>query len=235
MRKGPYKKAIRFKDLQPEDRPLQRLINKGPQALSNPELLAVLLGKDFKWKGYQDTAINVAHRVFKKYNIKQLSQASIGELEKIFGIGKIRAAHIQAIFELARRLASYTNGERPEINEPKDVFRILGPEMQSLKQECVKVVLLDSRNRVIKCEEVTKGSLDANVVHPREVFRSAIENNAYSIILVHNHPSGDPEPSNEDIKITKEIVKAGKILGIEVKDHIIIGDNRFASLKNLIS
>lgn len=218
--------------MQPEDRPLQRLINKGPQALSNPELLAVILGKDFDWNGHHDTVINVANRVFSKYNIKQLSQASIGELEKIFGIGTIRAAHIQIIFELARRLNSFTEEFRPKIEYAEDVFKILGPEMQNLKQESAKIILLDSSNRLIKIETISLGTLDANIIHPRELFKSAIDNNASSIILVHNHPSGDPEPSEEDIDVTKKIIKAGKLMEIKVFDHIIIGNNRFSSIKS---
>jgi len=225
------KYKITHKEMQPEDRPLERLINKGPQALSNPELLAVLLGKDFNWKGHQDTAINIAHRVFRKYDIKNLSQASIGELEKIFGIGKIRAVHIQAIFELGRRLASHTEEYHPVIETPEDVCKILGPEMKALEQEVIKVLLLDTRNRIIKIEEVTKGGLDMNVVHPRELFRSAIDYNASSVIIVHNHPSGDKTPSDADIMLTKKIVEAGEIVGIEVQDHIIIGNNDFTSFR----
>jgi DNA repair protein RadC len=156
-------------------------------------------------------------------------------LDKIFGIGKVRAAQIQAVFELARRLASFREELRPVIEGPEDVYRIVGPEMQALKQECVKVLLLDARNRLIKVETVSLGSLNANAIHPREVFRPAIENNAASIILVHNHPSGDAEPSEEDLKVTKEMMKVGKWLGIDLEDHIVIGNGKFRSLKNLIS
>ncbi len=230
------KYMIAAKDMQPGDKPLDRLVNKGVGSLSNPELLAILLWTDFDWKGHKDTSINVAHRVFRKYNIKKLSQASVGELEKIFGIGKVRAGQIQAVFELGRRLASHTDGERAVIETPEDVFRILGPEMQGLEQECFKVVLLDNRNRMIKHETVTLGILNSSLVHSRELFRSAIDNNAASIILVHNHPSGDANPSDGDIELTRRIFEVGNIIGIEVKDHIIIGNNSFISFKekNLI-
>lgn len=224
-----YQRKFAIKDIRPEDRPLQRLIKNGPQVLSNSELLAILL-----WKVPKDSVLNKVNEIFKRYNLKTLSYASIEELNRILR-NKIKACQIAASFELARRLASYTDEERPLIEEASDIFRILGPEMQALKQECVKVVLLDSRNRLIKCEEISKGSLDVNIIHPRDVFRKAIENNAASIILVHNHPSGDPEPSKEDLKITKQICKAGEILGIKVEDHIIIGSNGFVSLKKLIS
>jgi DNA repair protein RadC len=220
---------MKIEQMQPEDRPLQRLINKGPQALSNPELLAIILGKDFNWNGYHDTAINIANRVFSRYNIKQLSQASVGELKKIFGIGIIRAAHIQSIFELGRRLASYTEEFKPKIETANDVFKILGPEMQSLEQESTKIILLDSTNRLIKVESISLGTLNANIIHPRELFKPVIDNNVSSIIVVHNHPSGDPMPSIEDVVITKKIIKAGQTLGIEIKDHVIIGCNKYFS------
>ena len=215
-----------------ENRPLTRLIQKGPQALSNPELLTILLGKDVNWNGRRETAFDLAHRVFRKYDLKRLSQASSGELEKIFGIGKVRSAQIQAVFELGRRVASHREELNPIIETPQDVYDILGPEMQALEQEVVKVILLDSRNRVIKVEDISKGSLDTNVVHPRELFRSAIDNNAASIVILHNHPSGDSEPSEADITLTKRIVEAGNIVGIEVQDHVIVGSNKFMSFRD---
>ena len=219
--------------MQPQDVPLIRLIQKGPQALSNPELLSILLGKDVNWGKYK-TTFELAHEIFQKYDIKKLSQSSIGELDKIFGIGKIRAAHIQAMFELARRLSSYTEELKPLIEKPEDVFKILSPEMQKLEQECFKVVLLDNRNRMIKHKTVTLGILDTNLIHPRELFRPAIDNNAASIILVHNHPSGDPTPSDADIQITKQIIEAGKLLKIDIQDHIIIGVNSHISLRDKV-
>ena len=213
-----------IKELKLEDRPLQRLIKKGPQALSNVELLAIIL-----WKIKNCSVLSKVSEIFKKYNLRTLSEASASELKKIIG-DEVKACQIVACFELARRLASYTEEEKPLIESPADVFRILGPEMQSSKQEVVKVVLLDSRNRMIKVEEISKGSLDTNVIHPRDVFRKAIENNAASIILVHNHPSGDPEPSNEDIEVTKKLIKVSKLIGINILGHVIIG-NGFRLIK----
>ncbi|MCS7106145.1 MAG: DNA repair protein RadC [Candidatus Aenigmarchaeota archaeon] len=209
------------KDLRKEDRPLERLVEKGAEALSNVELLAVAL-----WKLNNCSVLEKAKEVFKKHNVKSFFEASVSELENLIG-DKIKACQIVACFELAKRAFSYTE-EKPLIESPEDVYRILAPEMQGLKQEVVKVVLLDARNRLIKTETVSVGSLNENLVHPRDVFRKAIENNAASIILVHNHPSGDAEPSEEDIKVTKTITKVGRILGIEVKDHVIIG-NSFSS------
>lgn len=216
-----------IKEMRPEDRPLQRLIKKGPQALSDTELLAIII-----WKINNDFVLNKVYEIFKKYNLKTLSQVSVSELKKLLG-DEVKACQIIACFELARRLASYTEEERPMIEGPEDIFRILGPELQTLKKECVKVVLLDSRNRVIKTETISLGTLDTNIVHPRELFRTAISETAASVILVHNHPSGNSNPSDGDIELTKRIVEASQIIGIEVKDHIIVGENKFTSLKDI--
>ena len=216
---------MKIKEMKLEDRPLQRLIRKGPQALSNVELLAIIL-----WRIKNSSVFEKVSEIFKKYNLKTLSEASVAELKKIIG-DEVKACQIVACFELARRLASFKEELRPVIEGPEDVYKIVGPEMQALKQECVKVLLLDSRNRLIKVETISLGTLNENVIHPREVFKPAIENSAASIILVHNHPSGDAEPSKEDLKITKEIVKAGKLLGISLEDHVVIGNGKFTSLK----
>jgi DNA repair protein RadC len=215
-----------IKEMKLEDRPLQRLIRKGPQALSNVELLAIIL-----WRINNSSVFEKVSEIFKKYNLKTLSEASVAELKKIVK-DEVKACQIIACFELARRLASYKEELRPVIEGPEDVYKIVGPEMQALKQECVKVLLLDARNRLIKVETVSLGTLNENVIHPREVFRPAIENNAASIILVHNHPSGDAEPSDSDIEITREIMKAGEIIGIRFQDHVIIGSKEFISLTN---
>jgi DNA repair protein RadC len=217
-----------------QDRPLTRLLQKGVSSLSNAELLAIIFGKDVNWKGRKTTALELAQKVLRKYDLKRLAKASIGELEKIFGIGKVRAAQIQAIFELARRVNSYVEEVRPIIEKPEDVFKIVGSEMQDLEQEVLKVLLLDSRNRLIKVEDVFKGSLNESVFSAREIFKLAFDYNAASIILVHNHPSGDAEPSDEDIRMTKRIVKLGKLLDINILDHLIIGNKSFKSIKELI-
>ncbi|MEM5861295.1 MAG: DNA repair protein RadC [Candidatus Aenigmatarchaeota archaeon] len=214
-----------IKDLRKEDKPLERLVEKGPEALSNTELLAIAL-----WKLKNCSVFEKASEILKKQNVKRLFECSVGELENLIG-DKIKACQIASCFELAKRALSYVE-EKPLIESPEDVYKILGPEMQGLKQEVVKVVLLDSRNRLIKVETVSVGSLNENLVHPRDVFRKAIENNAASIILVHNHPSGDAEPSEDDLKVTKMILKSGDLLGIEVKDHIVVGDCSYFSLRN---
>jgi DNA repair protein RadC len=217
-----------------QDRPLTRLLQKGVSSLSNAELLAIIFGKDVNWKGRKITTLELAQKVLRKYDLKRLAKASIGELEKFFGIGKVRAAQVQAIFELARRVNSYVEDVKPIIEKPEDVFKIVGSEMQDLEQEVLKVLLLDSRNRLIKVEDVFKGSLNESVFSAREIFKLAFDYNAASIILVHNHPSGDAEPSDEDIQITKRIVKLGKLLDVNILDHLIIGNRSFKSIKELI-
>ena len=217
-----------------QDRPLTRLLQKGVSSLSNAELLAIIFGKDVNWKGRKITALELAQKVLRKYDLKRLAKASIGELEKFFGIGKVRAAQIQAIFELARRVNSYVEDVRPIIEKPEDVFKIVGSEMQDLEQEVLKVLLLDSRNRLIKVEDVFKGSLNESVFSAREIFKLTFDYNAASIILVHNHPSGDVEPSDADIQMTKRIMRLGELLGVNVLDHLIIGSNSFKSVKESI-
>jgi DNA repair protein RadC len=217
-----------IKEMKLEDRPLQRLIRKGPQALSNVELLAIIL-----WRLNNSSVFEKVSEIFKKYNLKTLSEASVAELKKIIG-DEVKACQIVACFELARRLASFKEELRPVIERPEDVYKIVGPEMQALKQECVKVLLLDSRNRLIKVETVSLGTLNENVIHPREVFKPAIENSAASIILVHNHPSGDAEPSEEDIRVTKNLAKIGSLLNINFIDHIIVGSENYKSVKDVL-
>lgn len=212
-----------------ENRPLTRLIQKGVSALSNPELLTILLGKDVD-KGKYKTTFELAHEIFQKYDIKNLSKASLGELDQISGVGKVRAAQIQAVFELARRVATYSEDIKPTIETPKDVYDLLGEGMKNLNQEMVKVILLDAQNRVIRVKDVFRGTLDSSITHPREILKQAIQNSASSIIIVHNHPSGDPTPSPNDIAVTQKIMKSGEMLGIEVRDHIIIGHDNHVSL-----
>lgn len=223
------KKYRRENNMRLENRPLTRLIQKGVGALSDPELLTIILGKDVD-KGKYKTAFELAHEIFQKYDIRDLSKASLGELDQMSGIGKVRAAQIQAVFELGRRLTSYSEDINPTIETSKDVYNLLGESMKNLNYEMVKVILLNAQNRVIRIKDAFKGTLDSSITHPREILKYAIQNSASSIILVHNHPSGDPTPSPNDIVVTSKIIKAGELVGIEVRDHIIIGGNNHASL-----
>jgi len=225
-------KVIRIKDMQQEDRPRERLIKKGSKALSNMELFAIIIRTGW----LKENALNLANRLLKKYNIISLSQATIGELVKIQGIGKAKACQIIACFELARRLNSYKakKGElNPIFKSPKDVYRIFGPEMKLLKKECFKLIFLDSKNRMIRDKIISIGSLNASIVHPRELFRDAITEAAESIVIIHNHPSGDPKPSKEDLEMTERLINIGDLVGIKILDHIIIGNKSYTSFAKM--
>jgi len=218
---------IRILDMQKEERPRERLIKNGASALSDSELLAIILRTGSK----QENVINLSQRILGEYNIKQLSQINITLLMKVHGIKESKAAQILACFEIARRLESFNSVEKPKISSPEDVYRRLFPRMREQKKEMFIELCLDTKNHILKEEVISVGSLNANVVHPREVFKLALTESAAHIIVAHNHPSGDPTPSREDIEITKKLVETGNIMGITVLDHVIIGDGRHFSLK----
>lgn len=169
--------------------------------------------------------------LFANFNIKQVSLMSIPKLMQI-GFSKTQATKIQSVFELARRLETYTEDPKRKICSPKDVYAFMYPKYREVKKEKFITLYLDTKNQVLKEETISIGSLNASIVHPREVFKVALELSSASIIMVHNHPSGDPSPSREDIMVTEKLVEGGKLLGIDVLDHIIIGDGRYTSLKD---
>jgi DNA repair protein RadC len=218
---------IRILDMQKEERPRERLIKNGASALSDSELLAIILRTGSK----KENVINLSQRILGEYNIKQLSQINLTQLMKIHGIKESKAAQISACFEIARRLESFNNVEKPKISSPEDVYRRLFPRMREQKKEMFIELCLDTKNQILKEEVISVGSLNANVVHPREVFKLALTESAAHLIVAHNHPSGDPTPSREDIEITKKLVETGNIMGITVLDHVIIGDGRHFSMK----
>ncbi len=218
---------VRILDMQKDERPRERLIKRGASALSDSELLAVILRTGSR----KENAINLSQRILSQYNIKQLSQANVTQLMGIYGIKEGKAAQITACFEIARRLESFNEEAKPKINTPEDVYRRVYPRMREQKKECFIELCLDTKNQIIKEDIISVGSLNANIVHPREVFRTALAESAAHIIVVHNHPSGDPTPSKEDIEITGKLVETGKIMGIDVLDHVIIGDGRHFSMK----
>jgi DNA repair protein RadC len=218
---------IRILDMQKEERPRERLIKNGASALSDSELLAIILRTGSK----KENVINLSQRILGEYNIKQLSQINITQLMKVHGIKESKAAQISACFEIARRLESFNSIEKPKISSPEDVYRRLFPRMREQKKEMFIELCLDTKNQILKEEVISMGSLNANVVHPREVFKLALTESAAHIIVAHNHPSGDPTPSREDIEITKKLVETGNIMGITVLDHVIIGDGRHFSMK----
>ncbi len=210
-----------------EDRPMNRLINNGAASLSNHELLSIIIRSG----SVQENALSLAQRIFATYDLLQLSTINIGQLTAITGIKEGKAAQIAACFELARRLENFTRDSKIKINSPEDVYRYLYPEMRERKKELFIELCLDTKNQVLRRDIISMGSLNANIVHPREVFRTALIESAAHIIVVHNHPSGDPTPSREDIEITKKLAETGKIMGIDVIDHVIIGDGRHFSMK----
>lgn len=218
---------FRIRDLQEEDRPQNRLLDKGPEALSNSELLSLII----KTGTRNTNAFALTQKLLSEYDLQQLSVTKPSQLMVFKGIKKCKAAQISACFELARRLQNFSIEEKRKISSPEDIYRYLYPSMQGTKKEQFIALYLDTKNQILKSEVISVGSLNANVVHPREVFKSALINSAAHIIVSHNHPSGDPTPSREDIEITKTLVETGKIIGIQLLDHVIIGDNRHFSMK----
>ncbi|WP_292387824.1 RadC family protein [Methanosarcina sp. UBA5] len=219
---------IRIHDIPEEERPRERLIRNGPESLSNAELLGVILRTGSR----QENVVSLSSRILSKYNIKQLSLANVSRLMQENGVGKAKAAQIAAVFELARRLETFVEEPKRKICSPKDVYTLMYPKMREQKKEKFITLCLDTKNQILKEEVVSIGSLNASIVHPREVFKSALMESSASVIMVHNHPSGDPSPSREDIMVTEKMVEGGKLLGIDVLDHIIIGEGRYVSLKD---
>ena len=222
-----YKYKLRIEDMAAEERPSNRLMSNGATSLSNAELLSIIL----KSGSVAENAINLSQRVLSQFDLKQLSAINVPQLMKIHGIKSGKAVQIVACFELARRLETFDGQSKFKINSPEDVYRRLYPTMRELKKEHFIELCLDTKNQVLREDTISIGSLNANVVHPREVFRTALMESASSIIVSHNHPSGDPTPSREDIEITKKLVETGKIMGISVLDHVIIGDGKHFSMK----
>lgn len=219
---------IMMRDVPNEDRPRERMMQFGPSALSHAELLAVLI----RTGTLSESAVHLAQRLLKEAgSLRQLVDMSIGQLTKVKGIGPAKALQLQAGIELGRRLARSTNQDTVTVGSPRDAANIVMEDMRYLPNEHFVCLFLNTKNHVLARETLSIGSLNAAIVHPREVFRAAIRRNSASIICVHNHPSGDPTPSQEDIQLTERLMEAGEIIGIDVLDHIIIGDLQFVSLK----
>jgi DNA repair protein RadC len=220
--------AYRITDLNVSERPRERLASLGPRALSNAELLAILLRVGVSG----ENAVQVGHRLLTTFGgLTGLHRASYAEVCDQFGIGPAKAAQIKAAIELGRRLPLEAPAERPAIHSPKDAAELVSYEMSALEQEHLRVFLLNTRNQVMDIVEVYRGSLNSSQVRVGELFKAAVRRSAAAIIVAHNHPSGDPSPSPDDIAVTRAIVQAGKLLDIEVLDHLIIGQGRFVSLK----
>ena len=223
------KGSFSLHDLPLGERPRERLLKLGSEALSAQEILAVMLGRGTKGESVMMTSQKLLSRFG---SLKGVTHASVEELTQTTGIGLAKAAQIKAALELSRRLEGNLSAKpRPILRSPEDVVAEVRSQLKGKKKEHFLVVCLDTRNRSIDRKLVSMGSLDTSIVHPREVFKEAISCCAASVILAHNHPSGDPEPSKEDIELTKRLAKAGEIVGIDVLDHIIVCDEGFMSLK----
>lgn len=221
-------KRFTIKDIKSEDRPRERLIKYGPEALSNSELLAIIL----RTGNNSETAIDIATRLISKSEgLKFLSTCTIEELIMEKGIGNAKASQIKAALELGKRLRNYRSDNRVKISSPEDIADLVMEDMRYLKKEYLKVIFLNTKNIVIDVKDLSIGSLNASVVHPREIFSEAIRRSSASIIICHNHPSGDPTSSQEDINITRRLFEVGKLVGIDLLDHVIIGDGSYISLK----
>lgn len=238
--------SMRIKDLPKDERPRERLREYGPESLRDSDLLAIILKDGFRGT----TAVQLGEQVLMAFegDLKRMADNSSKQFEKIKGVGEAKAAQIVAAFELGKRLARF-HADRDKITSPSDVADLMMSKMRYLQKEIVCVLCLDTKGGVTtkgvtgnlsddftwgkKLSETTvfEGTLNASVFHPREIFRFAIEESANSIVLVHNHPSGDPQPSQEDIRATKQLIEAGNHIGIRVLDHIVIGDGIFVSLK----
>jgi DNA repair protein RadC len=217
-----------IKEMSEEERPRERLAKLGPQSLTTAELLAILLRVGL----VGESAVQVGQRLLQTFGgISGIHRASFAELSAQKGVKLAKAAQLKAAIELGRRLLLESPEERPTVHTPADAAELVQYEMTALEQEELRVLLLDTRNRVLHIEAVYRGSVNSSQVRVAEIFKTAIRRNATNLIVVHNHPSGDPTPSPDDVAITRAILQAGELLDIKLLDHIIIGSGRFVSLK----
>lgn len=211
---------LRIKDLPDAERPRERLLIHGADALRNAELVAILLRTGMKGV----SAIQIAEQLLQKFHsLENLAKASLDDIRKIKGIGRDKAIALKSAFTLARRMAQELQRDMPLLDNPNTIADLLREDNRMYEVENFQVVLLNTRRRLIRVEQISQGTLDTILVHPREVFKTAIAAGAAAIVLAHNHPSGDPSPSEADIKVTRDLIRAGQLLKIEVLDHIILG------------
>lgn len=227
---------MRIKDLPDSERPRERLVEHGAEKLRSAELIAIILRTGMK--GF--SAIHIAEQLLQKFGtLHSLACASLEDLCQVKGIGRDKAIGLKSAFTLARRMALELRSESPVLDNPETIADLLREENRVYEVEHFQVLLLNARRKLIRVEQISQGTLDTILVHPREVFKSAIAANASAIVLLHNHPSGDPTPSEADIKVTRDLIRAGQLLKIEVLDHVILGRRTperpkdYASLKEL--
>jgi DNA repair protein RadC len=210
----------RIKDLPLSERPRERLALQGADSLSNADLIAILLRSGRRGL----SAVAIAEQLLARSGqLDHVARASVEELRQVKGVGRDKAIAVKAAFTLARRLAREQQPETPLLDTPGRVADLLREDNRCYEVECFQVVLLNTRRRLIRVEKLSQGTLDTLLIHPREVFRSAIAANAAALVIVHNHPSGDPTPSEQDIKVTRDLIRAGQLLKIEILDHVILG------------
>ncbi|MCS7090940.1 MAG: DNA repair protein RadC [Limisphaera sp.] len=227
---------LRLKDQPPAERPRERLVHRGAEALTSAELLAILLRTGHR----NANAVDLGHELLRRFgSLHALAQATVEELQAVKGVGRDKAVTVAAAFALARRLVEERIDDSGPLRDPEAVARLVREEARLCTVETFWVVLLNTRHRLIKVEKISQGTLDTILVHPREVFRLAIVANAAALVLVHNHPSGDPTPSESDVRVTRDLVRAGQLLRIELLDHVIVGraseirSRDFVSLREL--
>lgn len=217
---------MKVHDIVAESRPRERLEAFGAESLSDAELLSIIFGMGTRGSN----VIDMSNSLISKFGFSKIFDCSVFELQEISGIGKAKAMQIVSIGEIFKRI-NLPNKNRKRIQSAKDVFELFSQKLKNEKKEFFFTVLLNTKNKIISVEKISTGILDASIIHPREIFKPAIKNSASRIILVHNHPSGDPRPSEEDLSITRKLIDAGDLMGIEVLDHVIIGDNYWSYIE----
>ncbi len=222
--------GLSIKEMAPDERPREKLKLRGPAALTNDDLIAIILNTGI----VGETVTAVSQRLLVEHDgLLGLSKLDVAELARIRGVGEAKAARLKAALELASRVAALSPEQRPQITSPDDLVNLVGVEMAALDQEQLRVVLLDTKHRVLGVRTVYQGTVNEARVRIAEVFRVAIRHNAVALVAVHNHPSGDPTPSAADVTLTAELARAGSLLDVEVLDHLIIGQGRHVSLRRL--
>jgi DNA repair protein RadC len=224
--------GLLIRDLPASDRPRERLAAKGAESLRTDELIAILLRTGLKGT----SALAVAQQLVQRFKtLAGLASATLDQLCEVKGVGRDKAVTLAAAFSLARRMADEIRGESPLLETPEQIAQLLREELRPLAVESFRIVLLNTRRRLIRVERVSQGTLDTLLVHPREVFKHAIVANASALVLAHNHPSGDPTPSEADIKVTRDLIRAGQLLKIDVLDHVILGRATEGQTKDYVS